>query len=113
MTGMVETMRVVSTSLVLAMVWSIVARAEPAATGPTEPPHAQLTRGIALHREAGYAASVAALEQARASRGLSASEQVECAFYLAADYLALGSVAAARRELHKVVELQPGYEPPA
>jgi hypothetical protein len=74
--------------------------------------HALLQRGIALYREAGYAASVASLEQARASRALEPAELVECAFYLGADYVALGSSQAARRELRAVIETDPGYELP-
>ncbi|HZS40639.1 MAG TPA: hypothetical protein VFF06_27590 [Polyangia bacterium] len=74
--------------------------------------HALLQRGIALHREAAYAASVTALELARSSRSLAAPELVECAFYLGADYVALGSIAAARRELRAVIETDPSYESP-
>ena len=76
-------------------------------------PSALLRRGIALYREASYAASVAALEQARAGAGaLEAVEQVECAFYLAADYVALGSLKPAEAELRRVIALEPGYEAP-
>jgi tetratricopeptide (TPR) repeat protein len=74
--------------------------------------HALLQRGIALHREASYAASVAALEQARAARTLQPVELVECAFYLGASYVALGSLPAARRELRAVIETDPAYEAP-
>lgn len=74
-------------------------------------PRALLQRGIALHRDAAFAASVAALEQARQGK-LDQAEQVECAFYLASGYLALGSVQAARRELKTVLELSPSYELP-
>jgi hypothetical protein len=74
--------------------------------------HALLRRGIALYREASFAASVVALEQARARGELEPAERVECAFYLAGDYVAMGSQAAARRELHAVIDAQPGYEPP-
>jgi hypothetical protein len=75
---------------------------------------ALLRRGIALYREASYAGSVAALEQARAARlgTLEPPERVECAFYLAADYVALGSLGAARGELREVMGAMPDYEPP-
>lgn len=71
-----------------------------------------LARGIQLYREASYAESVAALEQARAHGGLEEEQLVECAFYLGAGYVALNSVTAARRELKRVLAAQPGYEPP-
>lgn len=71
-----------------------------------------LRRGIALHREAAYAESVALLERARARGGLEANERVECAFYLGAGYVALGSTAAARRELRSVLHDAPDYELP-
>jgi len=74
--------------------------------------HGLLQRGITLHREAAFAASVAALEQARQTGALEAAEQTECAFYLAADYVAMNSLPAARRELRLVIEAQPGYELP-
>jgi hypothetical protein len=77
-----------------------------------EDPHLLLHRGIQLHREASYATSVAALEQARQSGLLDGNEQVECAFYLAADYVAMSSMQAARRELRTVLEEQPNYELP-
>ena len=51
---------------------------------------ALLRRGISLSREASFAASVAALEQAR-SRGLVSAEAADCGYWLATDYLALGS----------------------
>jgi len=74
--------------------------------------HQLLQRGIALHREAAYAASVAALELARSQRVLSPAETVECGFYLGADYVALGSTQAARRELRAVIDSDPAYELP-
>jgi len=77
-----------------------------------EDPHLLLQRGIHLHREASYAPSVASLEQARRSPLLDPAERVECGFYLAADYVALNSIPAARRELRAVLEAQPSYELP-
>lgn len=77
-----------------------------------EDPHTLLQRGIQLHREASYATSVAALEQSKQSGLLDANEQVECSFYLAADYVAMSSMTAARRELRAVLEAQPNYELP-
>jgi hypothetical protein len=73
---------------------------------------ALLARGIALHREASFAASIAALEQARASKQLASTELNECGFYLAASYVAVGSLGAARRELRALVEGAPDYELP-
>jgi len=84
-----------------------VARAEPADG------HAQLRRGVALQREASWNASIAALEKARASGVLSPAERVDCAFHLAAAYLAIGAEPAARRELDLLLEAQPAFEPPA
>jgi hypothetical protein len=78
-------------------------------------PRLLLRRGIKMHREASYAASVAALELARRSSSsgeLSAIERNEIGFYLAADYVALSSTAAARRELRALFEAQPAYELP-
>src|SRR5207253_2506434 len=75
-------------------------------------PHFLLQRGIQLHREASYAASVTALELARQSALMDPMEQVECGFYLAANYVALNSMLAARRELRAVLEAQPAYELP-
>jgi hypothetical protein len=74
---------------------------------------ALLQRGVALYREAAYAPAVAALEQARLSDELQAPERAECAFYLAAGYVALGSPAAARRELGALLDVAPEYELPA
>jgi len=71
-----------------------------------------LRRGITLYRDAAYAESVALLEQARAKGGLEPPERVECAFYLAAGYVALGSTGAARRELRAVLQDEPDYELP-
>jgi hypothetical protein len=82
------------------------------AAGGAPDGHALLQRGIAQHREAAYAASVTSLELARNTRALAAAELVECAFYLGANYVALGSPAAARRELRAVIETDPSYEPP-
>ena len=74
--------------------------------------HGQLRRGIELQREASWSASITALERALSTGTLSSAERAECAFYLAAAYLAIGSDAAARRELAVVLDLQPGFEPP-
>ena len=71
-----------------------------------------LRRGITLYRDASYAESAALLEQARARGGLEPAERVECAFYLGAAYVALGSTGAARRELRTVLEEAPDYELP-
>jgi hypothetical protein len=71
-----------------------------------------LRRGIELYREASYAESVAMLEHARARGGLEPPERVECAFYLAAGYVALNSTGAARRELRAVLAAEPDYELP-
>ncbi len=71
-----------------------------------------LRRGIELYRDAAYAESVAMLEHARARGGLEPAERVECAFYLGAGYVALSSIAAARRELRAVLQEAPDYEPP-
>src|SRR5262245_17242629 len=102
----------------LVMLVSIAAPAE----GPAKPPAGKekesartlLRRGIELHREAAFAASIAALEQARtqAPAELEAAERAELSFYLAAGYAALGSVAAARRELEAVLAADPSYELP-
>ena len=53
-----------------------------------------------------------ALEKARASGVLSSEERAECAFYLGAAYVAVGSEGAARRELASLLEAQPTFEPP-
>ena len=71
-----------------------------------------LRRGIDLYREASYAESVAMLEHARARGGMEPTERVECAFYLAAGYVALNSAGAARRELRTVLQEAPDYELP-
>jgi len=71
-----------------------------------------LARGIELYREASYAESVAMLEHARTRGGLEPPERVECAFYLAAGYVALNSPGAARRELRTVLHDAPDYELP-
>lgn len=71
-----------------------------------------LRRGIQLYREASYAEAVAMLEHARARGGLEPPERVECAFYLAAGYVALNSMGAARRELRTVLQDAPDYELP-
>jgi hypothetical protein len=75
-------------------------------------PHWLLKRGISLHREAAYAASVAALEMARTGKTLEPAEKTELGFYLAADYVALSSLSAARRELRTVLEADPNFEVP-
>lgn len=80
------------------------------AADPTDAP-ALLRRGIALQREGSWSASIAALEKARAAT-LAPAERVECAFYLGAAYLAIGSEGAARRELAAVLQAQPSFEPP-
>lgn len=80
-----------------------------AARGDGKP---MLQRGIQLYREAAYADSAVMLEHARARGGLAAQERVECAFYLGADYVALSSLAAAKRELRTVLQAEPDYEPP-
>lgn len=103
-------MRILAAALTLLFTVA-AAPAAPPASGPVDG-HALLQRGITLHREAAYAASVTALELARASHALLATELVECAFYLGADYVALGSLGAARRELRAVIETDPNYEPP-
>jgi len=74
--------------------------------------HLMLRRGMQLYRDAAYAESVALLEQARAKGGLESAERVECAFYLAAGYVALSSMGAARRELRTVLTEAPDYELP-
>ena len=89
-----------------------VASAAAASPGASSDGKTLLQRGMELHREASYAASVAALEQARARGGLESPERVECAFYLGADYVALNSLAAARRELRAVLQADPEYELP-
>jgi hypothetical protein len=71
-----------------------------------------LRRGMQLYRDAAYAESVALLEQARTQGGLEPAERVECAFYLAAGYVALSSTGAARRELRTVLTEAPDYELP-
>lgn len=93
----------------------LVTLAAPAAAAPADGSDEAgqlLWRGIALYREASYAASVAALESARARGGLAPAQRVELAFYLGAGYLALSSPAAARRELKAVLRDEPDYEPP-
>jgi hypothetical protein len=75
-------------------------------------PRLLLRRGITLHREAAYAASVAALELARQGKMLEPNERTELGFYLAADYVALNSLGAAKRELRAVLEADPNYEVP-
>lgn len=92
----------------LALVVAGAARAQP----PAGDGRALVARGIALYREASYAASVAALERARVQGDLEPAQKVECGFYLAASYVALGSVRAARRELRAVLAAEPDYEPP-
>jgi hypothetical protein len=77
-----------------------------------EDAHALLRRGIALSREASFAASAAALEQARVAGGLTAPEAADCSWWLATDYVALGSTQAARTELKQLVQSAPGYELP-
>jgi len=94
------------------LVVSLVLSPVRVSAAPPDDPHAQLRRGVALQREASWTASIASLERARASGALSGGERAECAFYLAAAYLAIGSEAAARRELALVLEIQPGFEPP-
>src|SRR4051812_37965735 len=88
----------------------ILGLALPAAA--TEDAHALLQRGVSLAREASFAASVAALEQSRARGPLSPAELADCGYWLATDYLALGSTQAARRELRLLIESAPEYELP-
>lgn len=104
-------MEIPAATLVIAL--AALSPATALARTPSAPadPHMLLQRGITLYREAAFAPSVAALEQARQGK-LDAGEQVECAFYLAADYVALNSLSAARRELRTVLEAQPNYEAP-
>jgi hypothetical protein len=78
----------------------------------TEDAHALLRRGISLSREASFAASLAALEQARARGPLSPAEAAECEYWLATDYVAIGSIQAARRELKQLIESAPAYDLP-
>jgi hypothetical protein len=107
--------------LAVVTVLSLVARpavAEPSSPSPRTNDAALanartlLRRGIALYRESSFAASVAALEQARAAAPLEPPEHAECGFYIAADYLALGSPGPAREELRRVIRSLPDYEAP-
>lgn len=93
---------------------SLSARAVAAEPHPSEVGDARafMRKGIALQREASWSASIAALEKARALGVLAPAERVECAFYLAAAYVAVGSDGAAKRELAAVLEADPGFEPP-
>lgn len=91
---------------------AMTALAATASAAPAGDGKELLWRGIALYRDASYAASVAALESARARGALDGPQRVECAFYLGAGYVALGSLAAARRELRSVLQEDPDYEPP-
>ncbi len=94
--------------IVCALAW-----VAPVAVRAAEPDgHALLQRGIALQRDASWNASIAALERARASGLGTAAERAECAFYLAAAYLAINSDGAARRELAIVLDERPGFESP-
>src|SRR5579871_639087 len=79
---------------------------------PADAARARMARGLALEREASYAASVAALEQARATGQLTDAERHDCDFHLAADYVAMDSLPAARRELHALLAEAPSYELP-
>ncbi len=99
-------------AIVLCLGSAVAGAREAADAGKRQDPHALLQRGVALHRDAAYAPSVAALEQARLSPSLDPTEQAECAFYLGADYVALNSIGAARRELRAALEANPGYELP-
>jgi hypothetical protein len=85
---------------------------ERAATAAEPEGYALLQRGIALQRDASWNASIAMLERARAGGLATAAERAECAFYLAAAYLAINSEGAARRELALVLEERPGFEVP-
>jgi hypothetical protein len=91
---------------------ALILMASAAAAAPASDGKELLWRGIALYREAAYAASVATLESARAKGGLEGPQRVECAFFLGAGYVALGSTAAARRELKTVLQEDPEYELP-
>ncbi len=88
---------------------ALVCLPAPARAGDGKP---LFRRGLELYREASYAESVAMLEHARARGGLEPPERVECAFYLAAGYVALSSPGAARRELRTVLQEAPDYELP-
>jgi len=76
-----------------------------------ESARALLQKGTTLYRDASYAAAVATLEQAR-SGALVREERAEATFYLAAGYVALGSLPAARRELRDLVATTPDFELP-
>ena len=106
----VEAMR----SLLLCAVCTVMFATPAVAAPPPQSDDARLLleRGLQLAREASYAASVAALEQARARGTLEEAQRRECAFYLAADYVALNSMAAARRELRDLLQAAPDYELP-
>ncbi|MDB4965285.1 MAG: hypothetical protein JWN44_974 [Myxococcales bacterium] len=88
------------------VVWSATASAAP---GDGKPLY---QRGIQLYREAAYADSAVMLEHARARGGLAPQERVECSFYLGANYVALSSLGAARRELRALLQEEPEYELP-
>lgn len=98
--------------VVLFTLLSIDASAIAHAGEPPATPSTLLKRGIELQRQASWSASIAMLEKARAAGVLARAEQIECAFYLAAAYVAVGSDGAARRELTFVLDAQPGFEPP-
>jgi hypothetical protein len=93
--------------LALALLMGSAAQAREIGDGRT-----LLQRGVTLHREAAYAASVATLEQARTRGDLSTVELALCGFYLASGYVAIGSLEAARREVRAVLGWQPGFELP-
>jgi hypothetical protein len=95
----------------LAVIVALVVICAPAITRGADG-RLMLRRGMQLYRDAAYAESVALLEQARAQGGLEQAERVECAFYLAAGYVALSSLGAARRELRTVLTEAPDYELP-
>ena len=97
----------------LSVIAALVLAAPPARAGGRArlDPQALVERGVSLYRDADYAGAVAALERARQGH-LETEVATECSFYLAAGYVALGSTAAARRELRALLEAQPGYELP-
>jgi hypothetical protein len=84
----------------------------PVACAAESEAHTLLQKGIALQRDASWNASIAALEKARAAGLATAPERAECAFYLAAAYVAINSDGAAKRELGVVLDERPSFEPP-
>src|SRR5258708_4694651 len=110
---MLKTMRGLSTVLALVAAMFVGGGVVVARESDTLSSAQLLQRGIALSREAAYAASIAALEQARARGDLDSAQSRECSFYLATDYVAIGSTVAARRELRVLAERDREFELPA